>query len=225
MFTGIVTAQGRISRIERKAHDLSLVIDAGNLSMADVALGDSIAVNGVCLTVTQLATQGFCADVSIETMNNTQIASWQSGTAVNLEKALTLATPLGGHLVSGHVDGVASIESISADGRSSRYELSFPTELARYIAPKGSITIDGVSLTVTSIDADRFCLNVVPHTLGHTIFPGYKQGSRVHIEVDLMARYAERLLGFGGQPEHSESKRSISKTFLHEYGFTGLRSK
>jgi riboflavin synthase len=162
--------------------------------MADVALGDSIAVSGVCLTVVGRLDSGFEADVSGETLRRTILGDLAAGDGVNLEKALTLSTPLGGHLVSGHVDGVGHVVSRREDSRSVQFTLRAPDELARYIAAKGSITVDGVSLTVNTVNGAEFELNIVPHTLAETTLSGYRSGRRVNLEVDLVARYLERLL-------------------------------
>lgn len=221
MFTGIIEAVGSIERVESKGKDLSLRINTGALDLGDVQLGDSIAVNGVCLTVVELGAKSFCADVSAESLVHTNISAFQSGTPVNLEKALTLATRLGGHLVSGHVDGIGTIVEESNDGRSLRLEVEFPTSLAKFIAEKGSITIDGTSLTVTHVGASTFGLNIVPHTQGETIIVDYKKGDKVHLEVDLIARYTERLLQVEKESEQSDSK--MDKAFLAEHGFLGRR--
>jgi riboflavin synthase len=159
-----------------------------------VGLGDSIAVNGVCLTVVELPGDGFIADVSIETLNFTTAGQWKTATPVNLERALTPSTRLGGHLVSGHVDGVGEVVERHQDARSERFRIKAPAELARYIAHKGSISVDGTSLTVNAVSGDEFELNIVPHTLVHTVFGTYQAGTKVNLEVDVIARYLERLL-------------------------------
>lgn len=220
MFTGIIEAIGHIERMESKGKDLSLTINTGSLDLSDVQLGDSIAVNGVCLTVVSLGAQSFVADVSAESLIHTNIGAFQAGTKVNLEKALTLATRLGGHLVSGHVDGIGTIVEETNDGRSLRLEIEYPSDLAKFIAEKGSITIDGTSLTVTHLKETTFGLNIVPHTQGETIITDYKVGHKVHLEVDLIARYTERLLQVTKQ-EHVGEKSTISKAFLAEHGFLG----
>lgn len=194
MFTGIIQAIGTISGIEQRGGDVRLAIASGKLDLNDVALGDSIAVNGVCLTAVELTADGFAADVSRETLSLTSLGNLKPGSPVNLEKALTLATRLGGHLVSGHVDGLGTVISREEDARSVRFTIEAPKELARYIAHKGSITVDGTSLTVNEVDGARFELNIVPHTLEETIMDGYRQGTSVNLEVDLIARYLERLL-------------------------------
>ncbi|MEW8015388.1 MAG: riboflavin synthase [Candidatus Sedimenticola endophacoides] len=194
MFTGIIQAVGRIARVERRAGDLRLHVASGDLPLADVRLGDSVATNGVCLTVVALPGDGYIADVSRETLGLSTLAALRPGSAVNLEKALTPNTPLGGHLVSGHVDGVGRVLERADDARSVRFRIEAPEPLARYIAHKGSITVDGASLTVNAVDGNRFELNIVPHTLGGTIMGDYAAGTRVNLEVDLLARYLERLL-------------------------------
>ena len=194
VFTGIIEAIGTVVDIRDRGGDVRLHIDTGPLDLGDVALGDSIAVNGVCLTAVELPGDGFVADVSRETLSLTSLGQLDSGSPVNLEKALTLATRLGGHLVSGHVDGLGTVIDRHDDARSVRFTIEAPDGLARYIAHKGSITVDGTSLTVNSVDGRRFELNIVPHTLEQTIMGDYVAGRRVNLEVDLVARYLERLL-------------------------------
>ena len=194
MFTGIIQAIGRITSMQDKGGDIRLGIETGKLDLSDVELGDSIAVNGVCLTAVELPGNGFVADVSRETLSLTSLGGLKPGSPVNLEKALTLATRLGGHLVSGHVDGLGTVISRQEDARSVRFVIEAPKELAKYIVHKGSITVDGTSLTVNGVDGARFELNIVPHTLRETIMDTYQPGSRVNLEVDLIARYLERLL-------------------------------
>lgn len=194
MFTGIIQAVGEIAALEQRGGDVRLRIRTGQLDLGDVAPGDSIAVNGVCLTAVELPGDGFAADVSRETLSLTSLGQLRPGGRVNLEKALTLATRLGGHLVSGHVDGLGTVVERHDDARSVRFGVEAPAELARYIAHKGSITVDGTSLTVNAVHGARFELNIVPHTLHETIMDGYRPGSRVNLEVDLVARYLERLL-------------------------------
>ncbi len=194
MFTGIIQAVGEIVAVESIGGDARLRIDTGGLDLAGAGLGDSIAVSGVCLTVVDFSPGFFAADVSQETLSLTTLGDAREGSCVNLEPALTLATPLGGHLVSGHVDGVGSLLSMDSDARSTRMEFESPPVLSRYIARKGSITIDGTSLTVNAVEDDKFSVNIVPHTLERTIMGGYTAGTRVNLEVDLIARYLERLV-------------------------------
>ena len=193
MFTGIISAVGKIVQLEEKQGDKRLSIDTGNLSLDDVCLGDSIACNGVCLTAVEITEQGFIADVSLETLSLTTIGNWGIGSPINLEKAMQASDRFGGHIVSGHVDGIGEVISLHEDARSWRFRMAAPAELARYIAHKGSITVDGISLTVNHVDGAEFELNIVPHTMVNTIMSEYKQGTNVNLEVDLIARYLERL--------------------------------
>ncbi|MGQ0750360.1 MAG: riboflavin synthase [Betaproteobacteria bacterium] len=192
MFTGIVTAFGKIIAADATSGGLGLRIETADGFLADVAAGDSIAVNGVCLTATRLDSNAFESDVSRETLNCT--AGFAQGTPVNLEKSLRLSDRLGGHLVSGHVDGVATVVSSEAAGDNRAVTFAAPAELAKYIARKGSVAIDGVSLAVNEVDRAHFSVNLVPHTLQLTRLRDLKVGDKVNLEVDLLARYAERLL-------------------------------
>jgi len=194
MFTGIIEAVGKVVTIQPQGTGRRVRIHTGALDIADVRIGDSIAVNGVCLTAVELTADGFWADVSRETLEHTTFSVLGLGTRVNLEKALTAGARLGGHLVSGHVDGVGTIIDSRPDGASRRLHIEAPAELARYIARKGSICVDGVSLTVNAVDGARFELNIVPHTLTATTLGSFTIGQRVNLEVDLIARYLERLL-------------------------------
>jgi riboflavin synthase len=217
MFTGIIQAIGEVRRLEPRGGDVRLVVATGKLALAGVNLGDSIAVNGVCLTAVALGAGDFAADVSRETLSLTTLGGLKTGSPVNLEKALTLATPLGGHLVSGHVDGVGEVLDRRDDGRSWRLRLRAPADLARYIAQKGSICVDGTSLTVNAVDGRDFELNIVPHTLTETIIGGYGPGARVNLEVDLIARYLERLLL--GERAAEPRGGAIDEAFLARHGF------
>ena len=195
MFTGIIQAVGRIQHLqESQGGDARVTIHGGGLRLDDVALGDSIAVNGVCLTVVAHDAEQFSVDVSAETFACT--IGFTPGEAVNLEKALRLADHLGGHLVSGHVDGVGEVLRFEPVGESWRLEIRAPEKLAKYIAVKGSITVNGVSLTVNAVRGAEFAINLIPHTLDHTMLKDIKSGSPVNLEVDLLARYAERLLAY-----------------------------
>ena len=194
MFTGVVQTVGKVRAIEPRSGDVRMHIHAAGLDMKVMKIGDSIAVNGCCLTVIEKLPEGISVDASLETLELTTLAAFQSGTPVNLESAMTLSTPLGGHMVSGHVDGVGLVQGRREDGRSLRFDIEAPVGLAHYIAPKGSICVDGVSLTINAVEAHSFQVNIIPHTLEHTIMRDYRTGTRVNLEVDLIARYLERLL-------------------------------
>ncbi|MFZ1830846.1 MAG: riboflavin synthase [Candidatus Competibacteraceae bacterium] len=217
MFTGIITAVGAITTLQPQGGDIRLRIATGQMDLHDVQLGDSIAVSGVCLTVVERSSNGFWADASRETLDRTTLGRAQSGTPVNLEKALTPTTRLGGHLVSGHVDGIGAVTEWRPDGRSWRLRIQAPNALARYIAEKGSICVDGVSLTVNQVEGAAFELNIVPHTLAETTLADFKTGQPVNLEVDLIARYLERLLlgDRAAQPGNS----GLTEALLREYGF------
>jgi riboflavin synthase len=226
MFTGIIEAVGSITAINVNAQGARLVIDTNNLDMSDVKLGDSIATNGICLTVVDFdkskSNGSYSADVSNETLQRTGFANYKVGSKVNLEKAMLASTRFGGHMVSGHVDGVSEILAINNNGNSIEYWLSMPSNLAHYIAEKGSVTIDGTSLTVNSLAENgskgKFRLTIVPHTVKETIFAQYQVGSKVNIEVDLIARYLERLLTKSNDNEHV-STSNISESMLSRAGF------
>ncbi|MFO8024993.1 riboflavin synthase [Thiohalophilus sp.] len=216
MFTGIIQSVGKIAAIEPKGADARVRIQTGKLSLADVSPGDSIAVNGVCLTAVELPGDGFLADVSGETLSCTTFADIQTGSPVNLEKALTPTTHLGGHLVSGHVDGIGEVIERSDAGRSVKFRIRAPDELARYIASKGSICVDGISLTVNAVEGAIFDLNIVPHTLVETTMGHFGTGRRVNLEVDVIARYLERLL-LGDKA--AQSCQGVTEALLAEHGF------
>ena len=218
MFTGIILAIGKIAAIERRAGDCRLKIDTGKLSLTDAALGDSIAVNGVCLTAVALGAHYFCADVSNETLSRTLLNTATIGTPVNLELALTPTTRMGGHIVSGHVDGVGTIIEKKADGRSFRFKFKAPDNLAKYIAEKGSICINGISLTVNEVNGAVFCVNIVPHTLQETTLGEATVGAQVNLEVDLLARYMERLMQ-GEAAAYDQG--GITVDLLQKSGFLG----
>ena len=200
MFTGIIQAVGCIAAIEPGEKDIRLHIETGKLPLAGVSLGDSIATSGVCLTVTDLPGDGFWADVSPETLSLTSLGAKGVGDAVNLETSLTLQTALGGHLVSGHVDGVGQVERIVEDARFWRVTIAAPENLARYIAMKGSICVDGTSLTVNQVQGASFELTIIPQTWEETVFSEYQTGSAVNLEVDVIARYLERLMQYDQSP-------------------------
>ena len=199
MFTGIVQTVGRIEeRIEHPSGDVSLVIDTADIPAADIAVGDSICVSGVCLTAIEVTPTGFRTDVSAESLARTTLGKREAGSRVNLEAALTPETRLGGHLVSGHVDGIAQVLARWDDARSVRFEFRVPEGLARYIAEKGSVSVDGTSLTVNGVEGATFDVNIVPHTLRATTLVELEPGSTVNIEVDQIARYVERLISYRG---------------------------
>ena len=199
MFTGIIQAVGKVAALTPKGGDLCISIDTGTLPMENVKLGDSICVSGCCLTVIEKRAHGFDADASKETLSLTTLGGLRSGSPVNLETSLTLATPLGGHIVSGHVDGLGTGRARREEARSVRFDIEVPAALKRYVAQKGSICVDGVSLTVNALRDNVFDVNIIPHTMSHTIFGQYAAGSRVNLEVDVVARYVERMLSERGQ--------------------------
>ncbi len=200
MFTGLIQAIGQITASEKREGDIRLTINCADLDLSTSNLGDSIAVNGVCLTAVEINGKDFSADVSIETLDTTSLGRLPVDGRVNLEKALCLNSVLGGHLVSGHVDGLGKLIEMQADARSIRYQFETEAELQHYIAAKGSITIDGTSLTVNWVEANRFEVNIVPHTQQQTVFQFYQPGQAVNLEVDIIARYLERLLH--GRADH-----------------------
>lgn len=217
MFTGIIQAIGEVAALQPRGEDLRLHVRTGKLDLGAVAIGDSIATSGVCLTVVALPGDGFWADVSGETLNCTRIGALRIGERVNLEKALTLSTPLGGHLVSGHVDGIGAVLARREDGRSVRFAMRAPEQLARYIAPKGSVCVDGISLTVNRVEGAEFELNIVPHTLVETTMGEFRPGREFNLEVDIIARYLERLL-LGEQASRPHGN-GVSEAFLRRCGF------
>lgn len=193
MFTGIITDLGRVRRVERKGGDARFEF-ATAYDMDSVAIGASIACNGVCLTVIAKGGDWFAVDASAETLSKTTLGAWEEGTAVNFERALAVGDELGGHIVSGHVDGVATVVAVVPFGESVRYTFEAPEALKKYVAPKGSVALDGVSLTVNEVDGARFGINVIPHTQQVTTFGGYAAGSKVNMEIDMLARYVARLM-------------------------------
>ena len=215
MFTGIIEAVGSIKIIEPVGGDIRLHVEVGTLDMGDVQLGDSIAVNGVCLTAVEFDKKHFVADVSNETITLTSLKGLSPGSEVNLEKALLPTTRLGGHLVSGHVDGLGEVVSIKEESRSIRLIIRSPDDLKHYIAMKGSICIDGTSLTVNKITDSDFEINIVPHTQQQTIIKNYKPGTKVNLEVDLIARYLERLL----MKQDDDAGSGITLQSLAQAGF------
>jgi len=194
MFTGIVQDVGRVSSQETRAGDVRLVIAFDRLDPSGIHVGDSICVQGCCLTVVELRDRSFAADVSRETLSLTTLGELTAGSPVNLEPSLRAGDPLGGHLVSGHVDGVGQVTTIGDDARSTRIEIAVPPALARYIARKGSVAIDGVSLTINEVQGATFGINLIPHTQAVTTLGALRTGTRINVEVDQIARYVERLL-------------------------------
>lgn len=193
MFTGLVTDLGRIQRVDRKDDDVRLIIET-EYDLDTVEMGASIACSGACLTVTEKGGNWFAADVSGETLSKTTLGDWAEGTRINLEQSLCLGDSLGGHLVSGHVDAVASVIDVRPDGESLRFVIGIPDGYTGFIAPKGSVALDGVSLTVNEVEDARFGVNIIPHTAEKTTFGTLTPGDRVNLEVDLIARYVARLL-------------------------------
>ena len=212
MFSGIIEAIGRIERIEPQGGDLRLTINSADLPWQEFAVGESIAVNGVCLTAVEFLHNGFIADVSVETAGVTVLANLAAGSKVNLEPSVRLGERLGGHLVSGHVDCVGQIKTRETDARSVKLVIGIPLEISRYIAKKGSVCIDGVSLTVNEVSDNSFSVNIIPHTADATIIGDYRSGTEVNIEVDLLARYVERLLGNGDES-------AITEEYLRVHGY------
>lgn len=221
MFTGIIEAIGTIKAININAQGARLVIATNQLDMSDVNLGDSIATNGICLTVVEYDQHSYSADVSNETLKRTGFAHYNVGMPVNLEKAMLASTRFGGHMVSGHVDGISDVLSITNNGNSIEYWLSMPSDLAHYIAEKGSVTVDGTSLTVNALSPDnsKFRLTIVPHTVKETIFAHYQVGTKVNLEVDLIARYLERLLTKDNIAKASAPKTNVTESMLQKAGF------
>ncbi|WP_088331620.1 riboflavin synthase [Lacimicrobium sp. SS2-24] len=216
MFTGIIEATGKIEAIRPTGGDVRLTLSTGKLDMSDVALGDSIATNGVCLTVVEFTGQRFVADLSTETLSRSTFANARVGQVVNLEKAMLASTRFGGHIVSGHVDGIGEVLSVSENARAWEVWIKAPDGLARYMAEKGSITVDGVSLTLNRVDGARFMLTLVPHTMQETNIGTYQPGTQVNLEVDVIARYLERLM-LGDNAAHSG--QSIDMAFLTKHGY------
>ena len=217
MFTGIIQAVGKIVSLEPRGGDVRIGIDSGKLPMAHANLGDSIAVNGVCLTVVEKNTTGFAADVSNETLSRTTLKQLQAGSSINLEMAMTPTSRLGGHIVSGHVDGVGEVCKRWSDGRSEKFVIKAPDQLAKYIAEKGSICVDGISLTVNRAVGAQFELNIVPHTLLETTMGDFQAGRKVNLEVDIIARYLERLIL--GDKAADPNAGGVTMQLLQEHGF------
>jgi len=217
MFTGIIQAVGKIISLDPRGGDVHISINSGKLPMAQANLGDSIAVNGVCLTLAEKTTTGFAADVSNETLSRTTLKQLQAGSSINLEMAMTPSSRLGGHIVSGHVDGVGEVLNRWSDGRSEKFVIQAPDQLAKYIAEKGSICVDGISLTVNKVEGARFELNIVPHTLQETTMGEFQSGRKVNLEVDIIARYLERLIM--GDKAANPKAGGVTMQLLQENGF------
>ena len=212
MFTGIIKAIGKVAKMEQQGGDLRLTITSADLPWKEFAVGESIAINGVCLTAVEFLSNGFVADVSVETSKVTALANLVEGSKLNLEPSVALGERLGGHLVSGHVDCVGQIKTRETDARSVRIVVGIPAEYSRYIARKGSVCIDGVSLTVNEVSDNTFSVNIIPHTADATIIGDYRTGTEVNIEVDLLARYVERLLA-------NSDDSAITEEYLRAHGY------
>ena len=194
MFTGIIQAIGNISKIDSNGPDSRIVFKAGRMKLDDVKIGDSISVNGVCLSITEKTKDSFSSDLSSETLSLTTFIEMRANSKVNLEKAMSFSSRVNGHLIAGHVDGVGVIKEMKNDGRSILILIEFPEELEKYISKKGSIAVDGVSLTINGTKENTFGINIIPHTLSGSIISEYNIGTKVNIEVDLIARYLEKLI-------------------------------
>lgn len=216
MFTGIVKATGRIRSLRKQGGDLRMTVESKGLDWASFEIGESISVNGVCLTATALHKDCFDADVSTETMDVTALGKLTTGSVVNLEPSISLGERLGGHLVSGHVDCMGAVVARESDARSVRLKIQVPKKYGRYMARKGSVCVDGVSLTINEVSEQTFEVNIIPHTAKETIIGDYTVGSAVNIEVDLLARYIERLLECD---ETAEGDAGISRDFLKAHGY------
>lgn len=217
MFTGIIESVGQVESLQNVGGDVRLRIQS-NLDMSDVHLGDSIATNGICLTVTEWGNNWYSTDVSRESLNRTTLGQWQIGQRVNVEKAMLPTTRFGGHIVSGHVDTVGEITVVRSDARSLYFEVTAPVEIARYLAEKGSVTVDGISLTINHLHGNVISLNLIPHTAERTNIGTWKVGTKVNLEVDVLARYIERLL-LGDKAAEVKERSKISMDFLAENGF------
>ncbi|MCH8159783.1 MAG: riboflavin synthase [Proteobacteria bacterium] len=211
MFTGLIKAKGSITAMNRRGGDVRMTVSSDALPWSEYDLGESIAVNGVCLTAVALHDNGFDTDVSVETLDVTALGNLVTGSDVNLEPAISLGARLGGHFVSGHIDCVGNVTSKSADARSIRLAIEIPAEFSRYLARKGSVCVDGVSLTINAVSGNTFESNIIPHTADVTIIGGYTVGTAVNVEVDLLARYIERLI--------SKDRDGISIEFLKDHGY------
>lgn len=216
MFTGIIESVGILQAIAPKGEDISVTVNVGQLDMSDVKLGDSIATNGVCLTVVAMTERTYTADLSLETLKRTGFVDYKVGDKVNLEKAMLPTTRFGGHIVSGHVDAVGELIERHQTGRAIEFWIQLPQTLAKYVVEKGSITVDGISLTVNDIRKNAFKLTIVPHTAAETTMDNFSVGQKVNLEVDVIARYLERLV-IGQKEEQPES--SVTMDLLAKSGF------
>ena len=219
MFTGIIEAVGKILRTETRGGDMRVTVSTGKLLMREKSVGESISVNGVCLTAVEFGNEYFVADVSRETLSRTTLGKLANGQSVNLERALLPTTRLGGHLVSGHVDGIGRITEKKHDGRSWRFRIEAPTALSKYIAEKGSICLDGISLTVNDIHDSNFGINIVPHTLEATTLSELGVGNEINIEVDLLSRYIERLLMGAPAVDTGVQEKGVTLELLKNTGY------
>jgi riboflavin synthase len=217
MFTGIIESVGRVDSVQSVGGDVRLRIQT-DLDMSDVHLGDSIATNGICLTVIAWGENWYAADVSRESLNRTTLGQWQVGQAVNVEKAMLPTTRFGGHIVSGHVDAVGEITVVRSDARSLYFEVTAPAEIAKYLAEKGSVTVDGISLTINHLRGRVLSLNLIPHTAERTNIGTWQVGTKVNLEVDVLARYIERLL-LGDKAAEEPKASKLTLDFLAENGF------
>lgn len=217
MFTGIIESLGKVESVQSVGGDVRLRIGT-ELDMSDVHLGDSIATNGICLTVIEWGENWYAADVSRESLNRTTLGTWNVGQRVNVEKAMLPTTRFGGHIVSGHVDAVGEITVVREDARSIYYEVTAPAEIAKYLAEKGSVTVDGISLTINHLRGNIISLNLIPHTADRTNIGTWKTGVKVNLEVDVLARYIERLM-LGDQAADTQQTSKLSMAFLAENGF------
>lgn len=217
MFTGIIESLGKVESLQSVGGDVHLRIGT-SLDMSDVHLGDSIATNGICLTVIEWGENWYAADVSRESLNRTTLGSWKVGQRVNVEKAMLPTTRFGGHIVSGHVDAVGEITVVREDARSIYYEVTAPAEIAKYLAEKGSVTVDGISLTINHLRGNVISLNLIPHTAERTNIGSWKTGAKVNLEVDVLARYIERLM-LGDKAAETKEQSKLSMAFLAENGF------
>jgi len=217
MFNGIMQGMGTVLRLSRRGEDAILEVETGSMNLEDISIGDSIAVNGACLTATTISRRGFTADVSAETLSRTDLGFLKPGEQVNLEKSLRMTDFLGGHIVLGHVDGLGKIQERSVKSGSVIFRIEVESGLNRYLVPKGSVAVDGVSLTVNRCENNEFYVNMIPHTAGMTTLGFKKKGDRVNIETDILGKYVERLLNFEQSKEGGVT--GVTKELLMKHGF------